>query len=523
MAEPALAPDSREQAHDIASTKKGRGRPRILVVTPEITYLPEGMGNLAQRMSAKAGGLADVSASLVNALHAQGARVHVALPNYRRLFRFEVPGVLQTGFERVNRALPEQQVHLAEDRLFYHRDYIYSPHENVNLSLAFQREVINHTIPQVRPDLIHCNDWMTGLIPAVTRRLGIKSLFTVHNIHTEKVPLAHIEDRGIDAADFWQHCYYLRPPYNYEETRDHNPVDFLATGIFASDHVNSVSPTFLSEVVDGRHDFVPGHICHELWEKCHAGCASGILNAPDSSFAPQTDPYLDVHFGPEGHPEGKRDCKVRLQESLGLKVNPRAPLLFWPSRLDPVQKGPQLLTDILYRICADYHDLGVQVAVVASGEFQRHFRDIVARHGLHHRVAVTDFSEALSHLGYAAADFMIMPSLFEPCGLPQMVSPKYGTLPVAHDTGGIHDTVEPLRPELDCGNGFLFEHFTSAGLRWAVDEALRFYCEPDGVRFRQVGRVMREAAMRFNHAATAAAYIALYERMLERPVTAEGT
>ena len=158
-------------------------RPRILVVTPEITYLPEGMGNLAQRRCAKAGGLADVSASLVKALYDQGADVHVALPNYRRMFHLDVASVFDNEFQKVSRALPEQRIHLAQDRVFYHRSSVYGA-ENHLIALAFQREVINHTIPQVRPDLIHCNDWMTGLIPAEARRHCIPSLFTVHNIHS---------------------------------------------------------------------------------------------------------------------------------------------------------------------------------------------------------------------------------------------------------------------------------------------------------------------------------------------------
>ena len=281
-----------------------------------------------------------------------------------------------------------------------------------------------------------------------------------------------------------------------------------------------MSPTFLSEVVDGRHEFVPGHICHELWAKCHAGCASGILNAPDAAFDPESDPHLEHHFTAETHAEGKRANKVLLQERLGLRPDPHAPILFWPSRLDPVQKGPQLLAEILYRIIADYDDLGLQVAIIANGDFQPHFHSIVAQHDISDRVAVADFSEPLSHLGYAAADFMIMPSRFEPCGLPQMVSPKYGTLTIAHDTGGIHDTVEPLDTAADQGNGFLFQVFDAAGLRWAIDEAIRFFREPKKVRARTLRRVMEEAAQRFNHESTAAEYIKLYERMLDRPVTA---
>jgi starch synthase len=492
-------------------------RPRILVVTPEITYLPEGMGNLSQRMSAKAGGMADVSASLVRALYEQGADVHVALPNYRRMFNLDVASVFELEFEKVSRGLPMSRIHLAEDRVFYHRSTVYEG-ENHKIALAFQREVINHIIPQVRPDLIHCNDWMTGLIPGVARRHGIRSLFTVHNIHTEKLSLAEIEDRGIDAADFWDQLYYSRPPGNYEETRDHNPVDLLTSGIFASHFVNTVSPTFLSEVVDGRHDFIPGQIRHELWAKCHANCANGILNAPDQSFNPETDEHLPHHFNANSLAEGKRKNKTELQQRLGLTVNPDAPLLFWPSRLDPVQKGCHLLTDILYQTCADYAADDLQFAIIASGAFQPHFHHIVSMHGLHDRVAVRDFDEGLSRLAYAAADGIIMPSSFEPCGLPQMVAPIYGTLPLAHDTGGIHDTVEPLDLANNSGNGFLFQIFDSQGLRWTIDELMRFLLIPAADRNRQLARIMREASRRFSHKATAKAYIDVYQQMLGRPL-----
>ena len=493
-------------------------KPRILVVTPEITYLPDGMGNLTQRMSAKAGGLADVSASLVKALYDQGADVHVALPNYRRMFHLDVANVFELEYEKVARSLPEQRIHLAEDRVFYHRSSVYGT-ENHLISLAFQREVINHTIPQVRPDLIHCNDWMTGLIPAAAKRHGIPSLFTVHNIHTERLSLAQIEDRGIDAADFWQYLYYQRPPNSYEETRAHNHVDLLASGIFAADHVNTVSPKFLSEVIDGCHQHIPGHLRHELWAKANAGCATGILNAPDAAFDPETDEYLKDHYTLETLISGKKANKKRFQERVGLLDDPEAPLFFWPSRLDPVQKGCQLLTDILYQVVTDYAHEGLQIAVVANGSYQKHFHQIVDQHGLHDRVSIRDFSEELSHLAYAASDFIFMPSSFEPCGLPQMIAPKYGGLTLAHDTGGLHDTVEHLDRENNCGNGFLFKHFSAAGLRWTMDEAMHFHRLPTPEREHQLARVMKEATARFNHEATAAEYIKRYEQMLDTALT----
>ena len=208
-----------------------KGKPRILVVTPEITYLPDGMGNLAHRANAKAGGLADVSASLVAALFEQGADVHVALPHYRRMFHMDVGQLISDELRVYQNRLASDRVHLAEDRCFYYRERVYSrsDEENPRLALAFQREVINNIIPTVDPDLIHCNDWMTGLIPAAARRLGIPCLFTVHNIHTHKLTLAQIEDAGIDAAEFWGNLYYSRPPYNYFESRDTNFVDLQAS------------------------------------------------------------------------------------------------------------------------------------------------------------------------------------------------------------------------------------------------------------------------------------------------------
>ena len=518
----AAATDTGSSAKDKVAFNADQGtereaKPTILVVTPEITYLPEGMGNMAQRMSAKAGGMADVSASLVSALYDQGADVHVALPNYRRMFNQDVKDIHDREYQRVRDNLGKDRIHLAEDRIFYHRDEVYEE-KNLLMALAFMREVINHIIPQVKPDLIHCNDWMTGLIPAAARRNGIPCLITIHNSHTEKVSMAHIEDRGIDVSEFWNHLYFETPPHNYEQSRHGNPTDLLASGIFAADHVNSVSETFLKEVVEGVHSFVPDSIRGELSNKFHAGCATGILNAPDASYDPTTDAALEFKYDHKNVMEGKAINKQKLQERAGLNVDPNAPIFFWPSRLDPMQKGCQLLADILYQMIADHSDIGLQVAIIANGSFQPHFRQIVELHGLQGRVAVEDFDESYSRLGYAASDFMIMPSRFEPCGLPQMVSPKYGTLSVVHDTGGIHDTVEHMHHDCTMGNGFRFQHYSPDGLRWAVDEAVGFYKRSHAEKEQTLSRIMKESAKRFNHNTTASAYIDTYEKMLGQKV-----
>jgi starch synthase len=492
--------------------------PRILIVTPEITYLPDGMGNATNHMRAKAGGLADVSASLVSALFELGADVHVALPHYRRMFNVDVGRLINDELRIYKRVLPDSRIHLAQDRIFYYQNEVYSSSVETSrkLALVFQREVINNIIPNVNPDLIHCNDWMTGLIPAMARRHGIPSLFTVHNIHSQELTLAEIEDAGIDAAEFWQSLFYRHYAGDYESVRYDNPVNMLASAIFGAHFVNTVSPTFLHEICDGQHDFVPPAVRSEMTQKLIAGCASGILNAPDPSFDPATDPLLSDRFDVATHVEGKRQSKLHLQERLGLAQNPDAPMLFWPSRLDPVQKGCQLLADILYNLVLHYGDEQLQVVFVATGPFQIWFRGIVDEHQLHDRVAVYNFDEQTSHQAYAASDFMLMPSMFEPCGLPQMVSARYGSLPIVHDTGGLHDTVSMLDVAQSSGNGFLFETYDSHALWWAIERAMDFYRLPAEIKAAQIGRIMRESAERFTHANTAREYINIYERMLER-------
>jgi starch synthase/alpha-amylase len=498
--------------------------PRVLIVTPEVTYLPYRMGGLASFLTAKAGGLADVSASLISALFEQGADVHVAIPDYRAIFRDGLAPVLQEEFNKIHSKIPQDRIHLAEDRAFFYLNQVYSYYgaENIKLALAFQREVINNVVRRVQPDLIHCNDWMTGLIPAMSRQKGIPCLFTIHNVHTVKTTLGFVEDRGIDAAEFWQNLYYDQIAAHYEHVRDYNPVDLLTSGIFAAHFVNVVSPTFLHEIVNGRHEFIEDPIRRELTNKYYANCASGILNAPGPSFNPSSDEDLEKKYSSANVVSGKKENKRFLQKKLGLTADEQAPIFFWPSRLDPVQKGCHLLSDIFYGILSKYWEQNLQVVFVANGDYQMVFKNIVNFHGFHDRVAICDFDNALERQAYAASDFILMPSSFEPCGLPQMIAPIYGSLPVAHDTGGIHDTIEHLNIEQNTGNGFLFENFDSNGLFWAIEQAMQFYNLPKAQKNLQIKRIMKDSMAAFTHDNTARNYIELYEKMLQRPLIVNG-
>ncbi len=462
--------------------------------------------------------MADVSSSLINALFELGADVHVALPNYSKMFSSEGKDIIQRAKEKIADTLGEQRIHLAEDHIFYKKNQVYDATHNHLAALAFQREVINNIIPKVQPDLIHCNDWMTALVPAVSKKINIPCLFTLHNTHSERLTMGEIEDRGIDASEYWENLYFNSAPSNYDDARHNKHVDCLATGIFASHHVNTVSQSFLYEIVEGKHPFIPQAIQTELANKLYSNNASGIINAPDASFNPETDNRIKHHFNSQTHTEGKAANKKQFQQTVGLTEDPNAPLFYWPSRLDPMQKGCQLLADILYQLTADYNEIGLQIGIVASGEYEKHFHDIVNHHALHHRVAVRPFNEKLSRLAYAASDFIIMPSKFEPCGLPQMAAPMYGTIPVVHNTGGIHDTIEHIHLDGKKGNGFRFDDYGTQGLRWAIDEAIKFHNWPQHKKSQTIKRIMTESKLRFNHKTTASAYIELYAKMLGRPI-----
>jgi starch synthase len=496
--------------------------PRVLVVTPEVSYVPDGMDNSSHCRNARAGGLGDVSAALISALYEQGADVHLALPDYRTIFNRHMPSTIRNKTRLIREKLPQERVHLAQDRAFYYLDRVYSGtmEENINISLAFQREVINQIVPRVQPDLIHCNDWMTGLIPAMAKELNIPCLFSIHNIHTVHAPLSWIEDKGMDGAFFWHNLYFKQYPKSYEETRYTIPVDFLVSGIFAAHFVNTVSPTFLDEIIGGYHNFISDDLRKQLTKKREASCGVGILNAPDRSFDPNVDKKLLVRYSSRNHEFGKTANKRHLQKILGLNEDAEAPLFFWPSRLDPIQKGCQLLTEILYQVVSKYWEKNLEFVFVADGPSQKHFKDIVRFHGLHQRVAVCNFNEQLSRIAYGASDFVLMPSRFEPCGLPQMIGPIYGALPIARNTGGLHDTVSHLDVKKNKGNGFLFNDFDSNGLFWAIDQAMAFYASPLKLRRDQIRRIMDQSRRRFSYDNTARQYISLYERMLKRPLVA---
>ncbi|OPZ31467.1 MAG: Glycogen synthase [Lentisphaerae bacterium ADurb.BinA184] len=495
-------------------------RPRILLVTPEVTELPPGFGNLAGFISAKGGGLADISAALVGELVRLGLDVHIAMPKYERQMRDHANISEQELDSLMSLFRSSDPIHLVQDSAFSHLQNVYegSHASSVQRACAFQRNVINTIIDAAMPEhgklLVHCNDWMTGLIPAAARVRGIPSLFTVHNVHSGKQTLRYLESGGIDVSRFWRELYFERHPDHVPSFWDTLGVDFLLSGIRAADYVNTVSPSFLQEIVNGYfQDMISPPLRDELRVKQRMSRASGILNAPKGSEDPRLALGLRMNYSADNFVEGKRANKLAFQERLGLRRNPEAPLFFWPHRLYP-QKGPQLLAEIALHLTHVYGRDGLQIGIVGSGDayWERAFGIISC--GSNGTIAYAGFDADLSELGKAAADFIVMPSLYEPCGLPQMEGMRYGALPIVRATGGLKDTVEHLDVAGNRGNGFVFNDFTTGGLWWGCEEAMRFYRCPPEVRRRVIARVMHDSLETSNLERTTREYVRIYERLL---------
>jgi starch synthase len=493
--------------------RRRRSRPRILLCTPEVTELPEGRGNATQYIRAKGGGLGDISAGLIRHLRQYDRfDIHIALPKYDAKIR-DLAALTVRELDMLSRVLDRQGIHLVSDSAFSSLTDVYgesAAHPRVRRSQALQRHIINHLLPVLEPDVVHCNDWMTGLVPAAARAKGIHSVFTLHNVFTEYATPRDIDLTGIDVRQFLDFVYFRKFPESDLDNWSTNAVDFTSTGIYAADVVNTVSPTFLDEIVGGAFpDIIPDGIRHAVREKYAAGKAVGILNAPGELVDPRINPDI-VNYDVDDVVEKKRENKLAFQDEMGLRADPDAPLFFWPSRLY-AQKGPELLLAVADR-CIKHH--GLQIALVASGDREvadRFYRIGATSHG---RLAHREFRDDLSVRGMAAADFVLMPSRYEPCGLPQMEAPRYGTLPIARRTGGLRDTVTELSEDGTAGNGFVFEPYAPEALATTIARAVAFHRKDPAFRRRVVQRIMREGFERFTLANTARQYVGIYDALL---------
>ena len=465
----------------------------------------------------KTGGLADVVGTLPRALSAQGVEVSVVLPKYRDIpkkwkkqmrhqmsfyvnlgWRRQYCGIETLEYEGVTYIFIDNEAYFGFEGVYRTGDY---EGERFAFFARAVLEALAHT--GFMPDVLHCNDWQTGMIPVLLSTQykqvpgyeRIKTVFTVHNLAYQGVfPWEQISELlGLEEGCFTP-----------DSLEFYGGASFMKGGLKYADLVTTVSQTYAEEI--RRPEFgenLDGFIRDQVRE------VAGILNGIDmEKFNPETDTRIAHHFSGRKLAQGKRACKKALQQELGLEVRADVPILCMITRLTP-QKGLDLLETVFEDIF--YRD--VQLALLGSGDqkyvdlFNWGAYRFPGRCGVY-----IGMNEGLSHRIYAGADLFLMPSRFEPCGLSQMIAMRYGTLPIVRETGGLRDTVIPYNEYKDMGYAFSFTKYNAHDMLYTIDRALGFYWD------KPLWRKLQKRAMEldFSWSSSAREYEKLYNRVLEQ-------
>ena len=434
---------------------------------------------------AKTGGLADVAGALPEALARLGCEVTLVIPAYREALarglpieptgiEFEVPIGTRRPLARILRcSLPNSNVTLllvANDE-FFDRPALYGGVEdypdNAQRFIFFSRAAVELACRQAAPfDVIHCHDWQTGLVPAYQKLLygswpavaNARTVMTIHNMAYQGL--------------FWHWDMLLTGLYwryfNWQQMEFHQQLNLLKTGLVFADALNTVSPTYAHEIQEA-----PGGRGLEGLLASRSDVLSGIVNGIDTTvWNPATDPHIPRHYSADDFAEGKYAARVALAARLGHAAPDARPLVAFVGRLVE-QKGVDLVAELIGRLAgtgrAHFMVLGTgePAAEEALRRAEASFPGTVD--------AVIGFDEGLAHLVQAAADIMLVPSRFEPCGLTQLCAQRYGTIPVVRATGGLLDTVVDATPEAireGRATGFAFGPCDATGLVQAVERAL---------------------------------------------------
>jgi len=493
-------------------------RTAVLLIAPETGRLPEDMGTLARFISGKSGGLGEVVAALCEGLTERGIECHVATLNLKRRFQKECD-LDEEQWRDIRYRIPPARVHLISSSIFAELPSAYAGNPLLN-AVEFQRQMVNSVIKTVRAHhggriILHSHDWMAGgAITAYAKSRGCPVLHTVHNVHTGHTPVDMY--LGVDIEKLSPYLYF---------SMDHGRpcIDCQATAIKNATLINFVGYKFLQEILDDYfldRPIIPESIRREVKEKFYHGSTLSILNAPSPGMYPEKSPHLVRNYGPDDDVlAAKKENLLAFQRRTGLIENPDAILLYWPSRLDPAQKGVELLEDIALRFVIENGD--VQIAVVGDGvgRDQTH-EEILGRIAWASggKITYQRFNESLSMLGYAAASDVFGASLYEPCGQIDQVGNLFGATATNRDTGGYHDKIHELVLQEDGaprdeGNGFLFRDYDSGGLWYGLTKSVHFHRRPSELRQRQMKRIMRETRDRYSLPGMIDQYVRIYERL----------
>jgi starch synthase len=468
---------------------------------------------------AKTGGLADVSAALPQYLRRAGHDVRVFLPYYRRIddkgATLEVvlrDIEVRLGAHRYEVSIVRAErpgdapVHLVHCPALYHRPGIYTsdPDEHLRFLVLTRAALEACGRMQFAPDVLHANDWQTALAPLTLKvryswdRLfeHTRTLLAIHNLNYQGLFRADtLGDTGLpDAADL----------FHQDQLRD-GRINYLLHGILYADGVVTVSPTYAAEIQTEEHG-----ANLDPFLRARSATVVGILNGVDyAEWSPERDALIPARFT-AADLTGKATNKAALQARMTLPHAPDVPVIGIVSRLAG-QKGFALVGDVMPALLRRH---GFQLVVLGSGEprFEQLFTELATvfpRQVGFYR----GFSNELAHLIEAGADMFLMPSRYEPCGLNQMYSLRYGTVPIVHKTGGLADTVQLWDPADRTGTGIAFEHFTAEGLGWAIEAALSLYRDPIAWRALQANGM----AKNFSWEVQGELYEELYRRLHRLP------
>lgn len=414
----------------------------------------------------KTGGLADVVGSLPKCFNKDEFDVRVILPKYLCIsdewkskmnyvthfymdlaWRSQYVGVLEMQYEGIQFYFIDNEYYFAGAK----------PYGNIYQDIekfAFFSKAALSALPSIgfQPDIVHCHDWQTGLIPVLLKDRfsdsefyrGMKSVMTIHNLKFQGVwDVKTVQDiTGLPA-------YYFTP----DKLEAYGDANYLKGGLVYADAITTVSDTYAEEIkIPFYGEGLDGLM------RARSNSLRGIVNGIDYDvFNPETDPMIDYHYNARNFRKEKIKNKRALQKELGLTQNDSAFMVGIVSRLTD-QKGFDLIAHMMDEMCQN----DIQFVILGTGEekYENMFRHFAWKY--QGKVSANIFySEALSHKIYAASDAFLMPSLFEPCGLSQLMSLRYGTLPIVRETGGLKDTVQPYNEYESTGTGFSFTNYNA--------------------------------------------------------------
>ena len=463
---------------------------------------------------AKTGGLGEVVGSLPSFLHKQGVDVRVIMPKYsaiaecyktefRHLAHFDVQVAWRQQYCGIEEMV-YQGVHyyFIDNEYYFSRSRIYGEYDDAERFAFFSRAALESLIhiPGFKPDIIHCHDWHTALIPLMLKEFysreplyyPLKTVFTIHNLNYQ----------GVFPREVLSDIVGVGREYFTEDALEfHGAINFMKAALLHADQITTVSPTYAEEI---KNPFY-GEKLDGLLRK-RSEVLTGILNGIDYEvYDPSKDSYLEMPLGNLSHT--KQENKKHLQTILGLPILGERPVLGMVTRLVD-QKGIDLLAHVMEDILVQE----VQMVIVGTGEirYKEMLRYFASKYP--EKLAIRlEFSNKLAHELYAGADIFLMPSRFEPCGIAQMIALRYGTIPVVRETGGLKDTVIPYNEITGAGNGFTFTNYNAHEFLYAVQRALSLY-QSDKQVWYDLGKKAFESDFSWERSANA--YLELYELLL---------